>query len=57
MDIDDVLVCLSQIDKTNLHKTIHFEKRVNQRKDNIRLKLNSIDETHFPHVNSKSESF
>ncbi|MCD4842118.1 MAG: hypothetical protein K8R08_09005 [Methanosarcinales archaeon] len=45
MDIDDVLVCLSQIDKTNLHKTIHFEKRVNQRKDNIQLKLNSIDET------------
>ena len=45
MDIDDVLVCLSQIDMTDLHKTIHFGKRVNQRKDNIQLKLNSIDET------------
>lgn len=44
LDIDDALVCLSRIEKCDLHKTIHFEKRVHQREDHICLDIDNIDE-------------
>lgn len=42
MDIDYVLKCLSEIDETDLHSTEHFEKRLNQRINNLVPDINSI---------------
>ena len=42
MDIDDVLVILSKIDKSNIHKTEHFNLRVQHRKKHIPQDINEL---------------
>lgn len=42
MDIDEVLVYLSQIDEKNIHETKHFIIRFDQRKDKIGLDLKGM---------------
>ncbi|HUV82649.1 MAG TPA: hypothetical protein VMW53_06200 [archaeon] len=42
MDIDDALVCLSKIDKSNIHKTEHFDLRVQHRKKHIPQDTNEL---------------
>lgn len=42
MDISDALVCLSKIDKSNLHETEHFTIRIRQRKDHMQSDTNEI---------------
>lgn len=42
MDLNEALVCLSQINEKNLHPTKHFKVRFNQRKDKIYPDLKGI---------------
>lgn len=42
MDIDDVLKCLSKINKSDLLSTKHFEIRFNQRKNDLVPDVNVI---------------
>lgn len=42
MDLNEALVCLSQINEKNLHRTKHFKIRFDQRKDKICPDLKGI---------------
>ena len=42
LDIDDVLVCLSQINESNLHETKHFRLRVHQRKSDTHPDIDGV---------------
>ncbi len=42
MDIEYVLKCLSEISKSDLHSTKHFETRANQRNNELVPDVNSI---------------
>lgn len=42
MDIYDALVCLSKIDKSSIHKSLHFDIRFQHRKKHIPQDINEL---------------
>lgn len=43
MDIDDVFVCLAEIDISNIYRTKHFDERADYRKDHIHQDTNIVE--------------